>query len=147
MIVAVDPGTGKFGWALASDQGDLAASGVMHADGLDGFFDILLSFDAASLKKAAEEWIPRNLCLESEMLVLLGSGTGHRPFRKSLDERGLSPVLVAEDFSTLEARKSYWRLHPPTGLLKLLPESMRVPPRPIDDLAAWVIIKRFLKTR
>ncbi|MEA3508187.1 MAG: hypothetical protein U9R40_04615 [Synergistota bacterium] len=147
MIVSVDPGTCKFGWAVANDQGDLAASGVMHADDLEGLFDILLSFDAASLKKAAEEWIPRNLCLESEMVLLLGSGTGHRPFLKLLEERGLSPVMVAEDYSTLEARKSYWRLHPPTGFRKLLPESMRAPPRPIDDLAAWIIIKRFLKAR
>jgi hypothetical protein len=43
--------------------------------------------------------------------------------------------------TTLKGRELYWKLHPPKGLWKLVPTSLRTPPRDIDDLAAWAIIK------
>ena len=52
--------------------------------------------------------------------------------------------LVPEAHTSLEARERYWRLHPPRGWQRLLPEGLRQPPRSVDDLAALVILERGL---
>jgi RNase H-fold protein (predicted Holliday junction resolvase) len=52
--------------------------------------------------------------------------------------------LVDERYTTLAARDRYWELHPPRGWQKLLPRGMRQPPRPVDDIAAIVLVERFL---
>jgi hypothetical protein len=49
--------------------------------------------------------------------------------------------------TTLEARNLYWRLHPQKGVWRLLPRSLLTPPRPVDDLAAWIIMRRTLAAR
>ena len=54
-------------------------------------------------------------------------------------------ITVDERNTTLEARSLYWRLHRPGIFVRLLPEGMRVPPRVIDDLAAWAVALRGLK--
>lgn len=52
--------------------------------------------------------------------------------------------LVPESHTSLEARERYWRLHPPRGWQCLLPQGLRHPSRPVDDLAALVILERGL---
>lgn len=52
--------------------------------------------------------------------------------------------LVPESHTSLEARERYWQLHPPHGWQRLLPEGLRQSPRPVDDLAALVILERGL---
>ncbi|MDR1136699.1 MAG: endonuclease, partial [Synergistaceae bacterium] len=74
----------------------------------------------------------------------LGDGTFHGEYEKRLRGGGIAFVLTDEHMTTLEARKLYWELHPPRGLLRVVPKSWRVPPRPIDDLAAWAIMRRGL---
>ena len=54
----------------------------------------------------------------------------------------LSHKVVEEYGTTLEAREIYWRLHAPRGLMKLVPTSLRTPPRNVDDLAAYAILLR-----
>ena len=54
-------------------------------------------------------------------------------------------VLFPEKFTTLDARKRYWIENPPKGLWKLVPEGLRLPPRPYDDYAAVLLGERFLE--
>ncbi|TAG61687.1 MAG: resolvase, partial [Oscillatoriales cyanobacterium] len=52
-------------------------------------------------------------------------------------------VQVDERFSSLEAKDRYWEMYPPTGLSRLIPQGMRTPPRPVDDIVAIVLIERY----
>ncbi len=53
--------------------------------------------------------------------------------------------LVDERYSSLEARDRYWQMYPPNFFTSLIPQGMRQPPRPIDDLVAIILIERYLK--
>lgn len=59
----------------------------------------------------------------------------------------LQIVPVNERNSTLEARQRYWQLYPPRGLSRIIPQGMRVPPRPIDDIVAILLVERYLCQR
>ena len=81
--------------------------------------------------------------------VVLGDGTASGPWHKALAE--LEPsvpvVLQPEAGSTLAARERYWQFLPARGWQRLLPRGLRVPPRPVDDLAALVLLEAHLGVR
>ncbi len=80
--------------------------------------------------------------LEGKMLekICLGNGTSSEELHYLL--RGTCELEITDEHgTTLKGRELYWKLHPPKGLWKLIPISLRTPPRDIDDLAAWAIIK------
>ncbi len=56
-------------------------------------------------------------------------------------------VPINERNSSLEARDRYWQLFPPQGLQRLMPQGMRQPPRPVDDIVAILLIERYLDSR
>ncbi len=56
----------------------------------------------------------------------------------------LKIVQVDERYSSLEARDRYWQMYPPQGLARLIPQGMRQPPRPIDDIVAILLVERYL---
>ena len=51
---------------------------------------------------------------------------------------------IGEAHSTEEARRLYWKIHPPQGLRRLLPLGLQVPPVPLDGYAAVVQVRRYL---
>lgn len=59
--------------------------------------------------------------------------------------RGLAVEVIAVDErnSTLEARDRYWQLFAPQGWQRLIPKGLRLPPRPIDDIVAIVLLERY----
>lgn len=59
----------------------------------------------------------------------------------------VSIIPVNEHRSTDEARKRYWLDHPPTGLKRLLPTTMQVPPGPVDDYVAVILAERYFAGR
>jgi hypothetical protein len=76
-------------------------------------------------------------------LVLLGDGTGSDPWRRRLE--ACLPVLLVDEYgTTLAARRRYWQLEPPRGWRRLLPEGLRHPPRPVDDVVAQLLVERWL---
>ncbi|MBW4664583.1 MAG: pre-16S rRNA-processing nuclease YqgF [Chroococcus sp. CMT-3BRIN-NPC107] len=80
--------------------------------------------------------------------VVMGDRTTAKQWQLQLREvlpATIEILMVDEHNSTLEAREVYWRMYPPKGLTKLIPQGLREPPRPIDDLVAILLIERYLK--
>jgi hypothetical protein len=120
-IAAFDPGK-NVGFALLDGSGALLDHGV---------------YEQARLER---------MPLDADV-VLVGDGTGSRELIAVLARRGIEPVPVDEVGTSLEGRHLYFRDHPPTGLMRLVPIGMRSPPRPIDDYAAYAIGLRWLARR
>ena len=82
-------------------------------------------------------------------LLVIGDRTTAKQWRSQLNQLStqLSIVMVDEHNSTLEARDRYWQMYPPKGLAKLVPQGLREPPRPIDDIVAILLIERYLNSQ
>jgi RNase H-fold protein (predicted Holliday junction resolvase) len=79
-------------------------------------------------------------------LLIMGDQTASKAWKARLAEAfpTLKMVQVDERYSSLEARDRYWQMYPPQGLARLLPQGMRQPPRPIDDIVAILLVERYL---
>ncbi|HEY9887788.1 MAG TPA: Holliday junction resolvase RuvX [Candidatus Obscuribacterales bacterium] len=79
-------------------------------------------------------------------LIVMGDQTSAADWQQTLTQLQQLPrvVLVDERYSSLEARDRYWQLYPPQGLQRLLPQGLRQPPGPIDDIVAMLLIERYL---
>jgi RNase H-fold protein (predicted Holliday junction resolvase) len=79
--------------------------------------------------------------------VIMGNQTTAKTWQKQL-QTSLNPalevVLVDERNSSLEARERYWEMYPPKGLQRLIPQGMRLPPVPVDDIVAILLVERYL---
>lgn len=144
MLIALDPGTDKFGWALSSDSGDLLLSGLSAVGELEAWAGAVLRGDLFYLEERALEKAPGEDGRNFPDFVIVGSGTGSAGCIKKLVSSGLRVEKVSEEFSTERGRELYWLIHPPRGLRRLLPKGLLVPPRTIDDLAAWSLILQYL---
>jgi RNase H-fold protein (predicted Holliday junction resolvase) len=136
----IDPGREKFGFAAASSERLLFAAIIPFAE-LDVVLPCLSSGDTTVLTPWRTEGAPGATPFSK---IFLGGGTSHEIYERRLREKDIPCERIDERMTTLEARELYWKLHPQRGLLRFIPQSMRVPPRPIDDLAAWAIIIRAL---
>jgi RNase H-fold protein (predicted Holliday junction resolvase) len=79
--------------------------------------------------------------------VIMGNQTTAKTWQKQLQTSlypALEVVLVDERNSSLEARERYWEMYPPRGLQRLIPQGMRIPPVPIDDIVAILLVERYL---
>ncbi len=142
MLLGIDPGSQKFGWALTEGNGSFCASGLVPAGLLDIFVKVAATSPLDLKQWLIEGEIPSGIRIRK---VFCGDGTGHSRYVQALSERHFDVSLVKELNTTLEARTLYWTIHPPRGLRKLIPLSLQVPPRSIDDLAACCILRRALQ--
>ena len=148
MILGVDPGRDKIGWALVDYDGDLFSSGICSVSEQELFLTAL-SRGPGHWEHELSPWVTekKGLCAtqpEGLSLVAIGDGTGSREAVKLFERLGIQIVVVDESGTTLEARGLYWSLHVLPWWKRRLPRIMWFPPRPLDDLAAWVIAKRSL---
>lgn len=80
-------------------------------------------------------------------MMVMGNQTTAKQWKSDLEQNLDEPlkiVMVDERYSTLEARDRFWQMFPPQGLTKLIPQGIRTPPRPIDDIVAILLIERYL---
>lgn len=127
MIVGFDPGRDKCGLA------------VMGSDGQLHYHQVVLAEDAiATLQSLDREF--------SIHLLVMGDQTTSKKWKQQITESlpSLRIEQVDERYSSLEARERYWQMYPPQGLTRFIPEGMRTPPRPVDDIVAIVLIERYL---
>lgn len=127
-ILGFDPGKDKCGVAVMGLDRQLYYHQVVSADSaIKSIIELLSSYPIS--------------------LLVMGNQTTAKKWKQQLQEKLPQPfniVLVDERYSTLEARSRYWQMYPPQGINKLLPEGMRQPPRPIDDIVAILLIERYL---
>jgi len=147
-VLGVDPGRNKVGWALTSLEGDLVSSGICCLDE-QYLFLTALSQRPARWAEELSPWVTEkvktcNSQPEGLSFVAVGNGTGSLEMIKLLERLGVRIVVVDESGTTLEARELYWSLHAPSWWQRCVPNVMRFPPRPLDDLAAWAIARRSL---
>ena len=80
-------------------------------------------------------------------LLIMGNQTTAQQWQQRIQTEIAPPLAIAlvnEQNSSLEARTRYWEMFPPGFTQKLLPKGMRLPPRPIDDIVAILLIERYL---
>jgi hypothetical protein len=100
---------------------------------------------ALVLPPEAAERLLRQWQQQALAAVVLGDGTGSRPWRQQLEDWGLRVITVDERGTTLAARERYWQLFPAQGWRRLLPKGLRQPPRDWDDVVAQLLLERWLK--
>jgi RNase H-fold protein (predicted Holliday junction resolvase) len=125
VVIGVDPGTVKAGYAVVDGAGKVLAQGIEPVDRLVALLTELVGRYQVST-------------------LALGRGTNARAFGKSLAAIGPPVAWVDEFETTRHARTLYFVENPPRGWRRLLPVSLQVPPRPVDDYAAVLIARRFL---
>ena len=153
LILGLDPGRDKIGFAFVKSNGELFFSGMFFLEQREEFFSSLLKNKGENLS----QWIiEKNSDFSTEYLkciisdvefIAIGNGTHSKEFYDYVRARidMIKILIVDEKNTTLEARKLYWKIHKPKFFERFVPESLRVPKRVLDDLAAWAIALRALK--
>jgi RNase H-fold protein (predicted Holliday junction resolvase) len=147
MLLGIDPGRGKCGWALAAETGVLIASGMFDAHRAEEFLGIMVDGDGARAKTFALEGAENMPPVFAVEEYLLGDGTGKESFLSLAKRLSFRVKLVSEKGTTLRGRRLYWEHNPPVGLKRFLPEGLRIPPREVDDFAALAIILEFIESQ
>lgn len=127
MILGFDPGRDKCGIA------------IMGVDRQVRYHQVVLAENAIATIES--------LCSQFPIeLIVMGDQTTSRSWKqKILASLPLVEVVqVDERYSSLEARDRFWEMFPPKGFNRLIPQGMRTPPRPVDDIVAIVLIERYL---
>ena len=155
LVLAFDPGRDKTGYAFTDLTGELILSGIFETGEREKFFDGLEIGRIRNIIEGSSELLPQDL-LEHVKFIAIGNGTNSKNFvehvkifcdkieRVIFSER-IEIIIVDEKNTTLEARNLYWKIHEPKFWMKIFPESLRVPARVLDDLAAWAIALRAVK--
>ncbi len=128
IYLGFDPGSAKCGLAVLRSSGEILIHDVVQSEAA---IDCLRT------------WQQRY----GVTAIIMGDQTTSKIWLDRLNQSwpDAPPIQrVDERYSTLAARDRYWELYPPRGWRKLLPQGMRQPPRPVDDIAAIVLVERFL---
>jgi RNase H-fold protein (predicted Holliday junction resolvase) len=127
-ILGFDPGKDKCGVA------------VMDGDRTLLYHQVLLTIEV--ITKISD------LCQQYNVSrIVMGDQTTSKQWQQQLTAAfpDLPIELIDERYSSLEARDRYWQMYPANFITKLIPQGMRQPPRPIDDLVAIILIERYFK--
>ena len=130
IIIAIDPGTKKCGYAVMDSNLSVLQREVISTE---------------ETTKAIEN----SLNIYKIDKIILGNGTNYKKIEERLKNNfpKLKIILIEEGFSTLEARKKYFEAHPPQGISKLIPLSLRVPPGHYDDFAAVFLAEKYFRNK
>jgi RNase H-fold protein (predicted Holliday junction resolvase) len=127
IILGLDPGKDKCGVAvMGKDRSLLDHQVVLTAATIDRIYDLCQQYQVTQ--------------------IVMGDQTTSKQWQQQLTTvfPTLPLDLVDERYSSLEARDLYWQMYPPSFLTGLIPQGMRQPPRPIDDIVAIILIERYL---
>lgn len=130
IIIAIDPGVKKCGYAVVDSNLGVLQREVMVTEKI-----------TESIKESSRVYKVEK--------IILGNGTNYKKIEEKLKKHfpQLKIIPIDEDFSTLEARKKYFEAHPPRGIFKLIPLSLRVPPCHYDDFVAVLLAEKYFKNR
>ncbi len=125
-LLALDPGRLKCGLAVGKPGAVLSRAIV----------------PTGQVPAAVSDWVKRY----GVTRIIVGGGTGSGAVLAALARvTGLPSVeTVEETGTTLEARRRYFRDHPPRGWRRLLPITLQLPPEEYDDYVAELLLERVL---
>lgn len=129
VILGFDPGRRKCGLA------------VMGVDRTVQYHEVVATESAIATIETLRQRFPITI-------MVMGDQTTAKDWKHRLTSELPDPlrmVLVDERYSTLEARDRYWKMYPPRGLDRLIPQALRPIPRPVDDIVAILLIERYLE--
>jgi RNase H-fold protein (predicted Holliday junction resolvase) len=120
-----DPGRDKCGLAILDTAGNIMVHEVVNSE------QAILTINKWCHVYAVDQ-------------IVMGNQTTSKAWQNTLKANfpEIPIMMVDERNSTLEARERYWQLYPPRGLWRLVPKGMRIPPRPIDDIVAILLVER-----
>lgn len=129
IIIGIDPGREKCGIAVVHKEQGRLMKGVIQTHEL-----------ANKIHEVVAQYHIRE--------IVIGDGTSSREAIRALEEikinnQPLKIILIDEKHSTDEARRRYWAENPPRGLRRLIPVTMQVPPKPVDDYVAIILAERY----
>ncbi|MGA2758854.1 MAG: pre-16S rRNA-processing nuclease YqgF [Candidatus Cybelea sp.] len=125
LVLGVDPGRSKAGFAVVDPGGGVVARGIEAVEDLPARLTQVLAGSTVDV-------------------IALGRGTNGRAVRGLLEGLGI-PIYWVDEFETSRAARSlYFVDHPPRGWRRLIPTGLQLPDGPVDDYAAIVIARRFL---
>lgn len=128
-VLSIDPGREKCGVAVVGKD-----SGVIWKE-------VVSTSSLASI-------VTDLVAMHDVQTIVVGDRTSYRSavnIISSLGDTSLDIVAVDEHHSSEEARSRYWREHPPSGLLRLVPLGLQVPPVPVDDYVAVILAERYFQ--
>jgi len=130
IIIAIDPGTKKCGYVVVDSDMSVLQKEVIPTDNIIN--NIEDSFKVYKINN-----------------IILGDGTNYKNIEKRLKNHfpQLKIILIEEEFSTLEARKKYFKANPPRGIFRFIPLSLRVPPCHYDDFVAVILAEKYFKNK
>ena len=128
IIIAIDPGTKKCGYAVVDSNLSVLQREVISTEKIAKTIEDILNI--YKINK-----------------IILGNGTNYKNIEERLKNHFsiLKIILIEEKFSTLEARKKYFEAHPPQGISKLIPLSLRVPTCHYDDFVAVILAEKYFR--
>jgi RNase H-fold protein (predicted Holliday junction resolvase) len=130
IILGFDPGRDKCGIAVMKDNSNILYHQVIESEQA-----------IATINSLVQEYNPE--------LLVMGNQTTAKSWQAKLEASlppSLSIIMVNEWNSSVEASKRYWQMYPPQGLKRLIPQGLLLPPRPVDDIVAIILIERYLKS-
>ncbi|WP_204102133.1 MULTISPECIES: pre-16S rRNA-processing nuclease YqgF [Spirulina sp. CCY15215] len=128
MILGFDPGRDKCGLAVMDKNRRIYTHCVVESPEA-----------IASVGKLCQQYSIQKIAMGN----LTTAGQWYKQLKAELGQD--FPIeMVDEGNSSLEARDRYWQMYPPRGFMRLLPRGMRLPPRPVDDIVAILLIERYL---
>lgn len=129
MILGFDPGRDKCGLAVMGREQQLL------------YHQVVPSQEAiATIQKLCQQFVVE--------IIVMGDQTTAKSWKQKISRdlaTSVPIVLVDERYSSLEARDRYWQMYPPKGIQRLIPQGLREPPRPVDDIVAILLIERYLQ--
>ena len=128
MILGFDPGRDKCGIAIMDKNRQLHYNQVVDSAKI-----------TITITKLSQQF--------DINLIIIGDQTTSKIWQQNLTEiisEKIPIIKIDERYSSLEARDRYWQINPPQGFVRLIPPGMRIPPKPIDDLVAIILIERYL---
>ncbi len=129
IVVAIDPGREKCGIAVVH-----RTQGVMNKTIIATAELVTVVTSLVTTHKVTTAVIGDRTTSHAAQTALAGI---------KINGESISIIPVNEHRSTDEARKRYWTEHPPTGLKRLIPTTMQVPPGPVDDYVAVILAERY----
>jgi RNase H-fold protein (predicted Holliday junction resolvase) len=129
MILGFDPGRDKCGLAVMGREQQLL------------YHQVVPSQEAiATIQQLCQQFVVE--------IIVMGDQTTAKRWKQKISHdlpTSVPIVLVDERYSSLEARDRYWQMYPPKGIQRLIPQGLREPPRPVDDIVAILLIERYLQ--